>query len=157
MLTEFLDFQRAVLARKAEGLSRVQLAHTTASSDLTLGGLIKHMAMVEDIWFTARFAGRPSSEPWASAPWDEDRDWELTSAADDEPSELFALFDAACARSRSIVASAESLAAVSAQPPDSGHQARNLRWILVHMIEEYARHVGHADLLRQDIDGQIGD
>jgi hypothetical protein len=130
---------------------------TTAASALTLGALVKHLAYVEDQWFTMRFAGLPAPEPWASAPWDEDRDWDLHSAAADGPDELLALFDAALLRSRAVVDSAVTLDGLSAPSSEPGRGPWNLRWILVHMIEEYARHAGHADLLREAIDGQTGD
>jgi len=155
-LIEFLDFYRDVLARKAEGLRAEDLARTTAASDLTIGGLIKHMALVEDIWFRVRFLGEAPVEPWASAPWDDDPDWELSSAADDSPEQLLALFDEACERSRRISDAAPTVETMSAGDP-LGRGPWNLRWILVHMIEEYARHVGHADLIREAIDGETGD
>lgn len=156
MLLEFLDYYRAVIARKADGLTSEQLNRTVASSTLTLGGLVKHLALVEDSWLTVRFAGRPDPAPWAAAPFDEDPDWDLHSAAGDEPADLLALWDAACARSRAVVDAARSLEEVSADD-GGGRGPWNLRWILVHLIEEYARHAGHADLLREDIDGATGD
>jgi uncharacterized damage-inducible protein DinB len=155
-LTEFLDFYRDVLARKAEGLSSADLARTTSSSNLTLGGLIKHMALVEDEWFDHRFMGSPEREPWASAPWEDDRDWELTTAAHDSPAWLLATFDESCERSRQIIEAAPSMDTMSVGDPGE-RGPWNLRWIMVHMIEEYARHVGHADLLREAIDGEVGD
>jgi uncharacterized damage-inducible protein DinB len=156
VLVEFLDFYRAVLVRKAEGLTADELNRTTSASNLTLGGLVKHMALVEDIWFVERFSGEAMPDPWSSAPFDDDGDWELTSAADDSPAELLTLFDQACARSRAIVDAADSLDEVTSLPADDPGRRRNLRWILVHMIEEYARHAGHADLLREEIDGRVG-
>lgn len=156
-LVEFLDFYRTVLLRKAEGLTAAQLNQTTAASDLTIGGLIKHMAAVEDSWFTERMAGGADPEPWASAPWEDDRDWEFHSAADDSPAELRALFDAAWDRSRRIVDATPTLETLTLLPAGDPSKSRNLRWILIHMIEEYARHVGHADLLREAIDGQVDD
>lgn len=156
-LNEFLNFYRTVLARKAEGLTAEQLRRTTSASNLTLGGLIKHMALVEDSWFTIRFADQPAPEPWASASWEVDADWELTSAANDSPEELLALYDSACARSRAVVAATTSLDAPMPSENLGKGGPCNLRWIMVHMIEEYARHTGHADFLRESIDGQIGD
>ena len=156
MLTGFLDGYRAVLVRKATGLRPDQLRQTLAPSDLTLGGLLKHMAVVEDEWFEHRFAGREMPEPWASADWEADIDWEMTSSVNDSPQELFALLDTACRRSQAVMDAAASLDDLSATADDEG-QHWSLRWILVHMIEEYARHVGHADFLRQSIDGSTGD
>jgi len=157
VLEDFLDFYRTVLARKAEGLSAEQLRRTTAASNLTLAGLVKHMALVEDSWFTIRFAGQPAPDPWGDADWDHDQDWEMTTALDDSPQDLLDLFDTACDRSRAVVASTSSLDTEMPPEQTGPRGATNLRWIMVHMIEEYARHTGHADFLRESIDGQTRD
>lgn len=154
-LTEFLDFYRAVLLRKGSGLTPAQLDATVASSRLTIGSLIRHMTFVEDHWFDATFAGLPVREPWTSADWETDPDWEMTTANAMSFDDLRVDFDEACERSRRHVAEAPSLDAPAAVG-DSDARA-SLRWILVHMIEEYARHCGHADLLRESIDGRLGD
>lgn len=154
-LTEFLDLHRTVLLRKAEGLSTEQLAETAAASSLTIGSLLRHMTFVEDHWFDATFAGMPDREPWASADWDLDPDWEMTTATGMTFAELRADFEDACERSRRHVAGAPSL-----ETPARGGDPdvrTSLRWILVHMVEEYARHCGHADLIRESIDGRVGD
>ena len=156
-LIEFLEFYRAVLLRKAAGLDSSQLNRTTSASNLTLGALVKHMALVEDSWFTYRLAGQDPPEPWASADFDADPDWEITTASQDSPAELLALFNAACDRSRAILDAIDSLDAVTVMPKDEPDRIRNLRWVLVHMIEEYARHAGHADFLRESIDGVVGE
>jgi len=156
-LEQFLDFYRTVLARKAEGLTSEQLEFRAAESSLTLGGLVKHMALVEDHWFTNLFADHPMPNPWASASWDDDPDWEMTSAREDSPRDLLDLYDLACDRSRVVVAAAPSLDAAMPAKNAGRHGATNLRWIMLHMIEEYARHTGHADLIREAIDGQSGD
>ncbi len=155
MLTGFLDFYRTVLLRKASGLTPVQLTATVAASTLTIGRLLRHMTLVEDHWFDETFAGLPEREPWASADWDADRDWEMTTAHGMTFADLRADFDEACERSRSHVAAAPSLD-VLATGGDSDNCV-SLRWILIHMIEEYARHCGHADILRESIDGRVGD
>ncbi|WP_273651356.1 DinB family protein [Cellulomonas fimi] len=157
-LRAFLDFHRQTLLLKTEGLDAAQLARTLAPSAMTLGGLLKHLALVEDSWFGEVLAGRTASEPWASVDWDADRDWEWSSAAADTPGELRTLLQEAIARSDAIV---DELG-----PDPDRHAVRahrrtgepiSLRWILVHMIEEYARHNGHADLLRESIDGVTGE
>lgn len=155
MLLGFLDMYRAVLVRKAAGLTQEQLATPLPPSTLTLGGLLKHMALVEDDWFTSDMQGSDMPEPWASVDWDADRDWELNSAKDDTLDELLGLFDAACERSRAVVEGCGSLDDRSVKTNRQGTHF-TLRWILVHMIEEYARHCGHADLIREAIDGQRG-
>ena len=154
-LTQFLDVHRIEFHERCWGLTDDQLRQTTAASTLTLGGLLKHMALVEHSWFEHRFAGMDEREPWASAPWDDDYDWEFTTAAQDTGEELFTLFVDACARSREVISATESLNHLSVRT-DNDDQQWNLRWIMVHMIEEYARHLGHADLIRESIDGTVG-
>jgi uncharacterized damage-inducible protein DinB len=156
LLTQFLDYQRAVMVRKAEGLTAEQLAMRLGPSEMTLGGLLKHMALVEDSWFERRLLGRDEPEPWASVDWDADPDWEFHTAADDEPAELLRLYRVACERSRAAVEEVRDLDVMSKVPNRRGERY-SLRWILIHMIEETARHAGHADLLRESIDGAVGD
>ena len=153
-LSEFLDYYRNELLGRASGLTSEQLAQTVPPSILSLGGLIKHMAAVEDVWFEHRFAGRPEPEPGASTP-PGDHDWDFTSAADDTPEQLESWYLASCARSRAVTAAATSLDDLSHLSNPRGDRY-SLRWIMVHMIEEYARHCGHADLIRESIDGTVG-
>jgi uncharacterized damage-inducible protein DinB len=156
LLTQFLDYQRAVVARKAEGLTQEQLGQRLGPSTLTLGGLVKHMALVESSWFRERLLGEDPIEPWAGVDWDATPDWEFDTAGDDDPAELLEMYEAACERSREAVAQVGDLDALMAKPNRRGEQM-TLRWILIHMIEETARHAGHADLLRESIDGATGD
>lgn len=157
-LRGFLDFHRRTLLLKTDGLDQEQLARTHAPSTMTLGGLLKHLALVEDSWFGEVLAGHDPSEPWASVDWDADRDWEWHSAGADTPEELRALLRDAIDRSDAIV---DQLGADPARHAVRAHRRTgepiSLRWILVHMIEEYARHNGHADLLRESIDGVTGE
>jgi uncharacterized damage-inducible protein DinB len=158
-LTQFLDYHRATLAQKASGLTREQLATTVGPSSLTLAGLVKHAALNEDHWFGVVLLGRPPSEPWASVDWDGDPDWEFRTAVDDDPAELLALYAQTCERSRANIAEAaavDGLDTLSAPHPRDGDRF-NLRWILLHMLEEVARHNGHADLLREAADGTTGE
>lgn len=157
LLVGFLDYHRVTFLQKVSGLAEGQMAQTAAASTLTLAGLTKHLALVEDSWFTERVAGRPMPEPWASAPFDDDPDWDLHSAVDDEPADLIALYLTSCARSRAVVAQVGDLDALSVVPDSLSGKPFNLRWLLLHMIEETARHNGHADLLREAIDGQTGE
>lgn len=154
-LVTFLGYFRTVLLRKAAGLTPAQLAVPLGASSLTIGGLLKHMAFVEDHWFHGVLLGNEYPEPWGSADWEASPDWEFDTAPADSPAELEARFMASVARSDAAIASVADLATVAATP--SNDEPTNLRWILVHMIEEYARHCGHADLIRESIDGQIGD
>jgi uncharacterized damage-inducible protein DinB len=156
MLEGFLDGYRDVLLRKAAGLDQAQLAATLPPSTMTLGGLLKHMAVVEEGWFTETLLGEPLPEPWISVDWAADRDWEWHTAHDDSPEQLLELFSTSVERSRATAARFDSLDVLAARP-DSDGTPFNLRWIYVHMIEEYARHCGHADLIRESIDGATGD
>ena len=155
-LTEMLDFYRAVLERKGSGLSPEQLNIALAPSDLTIGGLIFHMALVEDGWFHQKFHGNEPPEPWASVDWESDYDWEFNNAHTLTPDQLFAQYHESIARSRHAYSTAESLDDLAALTKANGEKW-NLRWIMVHMIEEYARHCGHADFIRQSIDGKVDD
>ena len=155
-LTSYLDYQRETMLLKAEGLDRQQLARTHPPSTLTLGGLLNHLALVEDSWFPVRFAGRPDDELWAGIDWDADPDYEFRTAAELEPDELRGRYEQACARSREVVAAARDLDQLSVQPRGNG-ALFPLRWVLLHLIEETARHAGHADLLREAIDGTVGE
>jgi uncharacterized damage-inducible protein DinB len=158
-LLGFLDFQRATFAWKTEGLDAAGLGATVAASSMTLGGMLKHLALVEDHWFSEMLHGRASAPPWDAVDWDADRDWEWHSAAQDTPEQLHMIWGDAVARSRVEVD--EALAAGGLEQlarrswPDG--RAPSLRWILTHMIEEYARHNGHADLIRESLDGQTGE
>lgn len=158
-LRTFVDYFRNTLRLKAGGLDRADLARTLPPSELTLAGLVKHLAGVEDYWFGEVLRSEPEDEPWASADWDTDGDWDFTSATQDEPADLWALYEASVARSEARLAAAVQDGGTDPLTQTVGGRRGpiSLRWILVHMIEEYARHCGHADLIRQSIDGATGD
>ena len=158
-LLGFLDFQRATLAWKCEGLDEAGLRATVGASSMTLGGMLKHLACVEDDWFTRWLQGKEMPSPWEEVDWRAEPDWDWLSAAEDTPGELFAQWRESVDRSRSAVgeALAEGGLAEPARRAWSNGQAPNLRWILCHMIEEYARHNGHADLIRESVDGETGE
>jgi uncharacterized damage-inducible protein DinB len=160
-LLGFLDYQRATLQRKCRGLSDEQLRVALPPSPITLGGLLKHLACVEDSWFTETVGSQPLPEPWASVDFEADPDWDWHSAAADSGDALRELWAERVDRSRGIIEAQLSEgedAALSQTHPAWGRQDPvSLRWVLVHMIEEYARHNGHADLIRESIDGQTGD
>ncbi|ROR93280.1 uncharacterized protein DUF664 [Salana multivorans] len=156
-LTQFLAFQRATLAWKTDGLDDAGLAATLPPSTMTLGGMLGHLAWVEDYWFATVLLGDEPAPRWRGTDWraDPDADWHVGLPGD----EVRALWREAVAASDAIVARVlagpdglDRLAVVAR------HDRRvSLRWILVHMIEEYARHNGHADLLREAIDGTTGE
>ncbi len=158
-LVGFLEFHRATLAWKSGGLGESGLRATVGVSTMTLGGMLKHMAWVEDYWFSRRLHGRDPVAIWEKVDWKADPDWEWNSAADDSPEELLELWQEAVGRSRTLVIDALSDGGLDqlAKRPWQDGRAPSLRWILVHMIEEYARHNGHADLIRESIDGLVGE
>jgi hypothetical protein len=158
-LLGFLEFQRATFAWKTDGLDGDGLAATVGPSPMTLGGMLAHLSLVEDSWFTEWLLGRELPAPWTGIDWDTDpdADWRLVgSLGPDGPRALWA---GSVERSRAAVAAVldggglDTLALRS----DADGASPSLRWILVHMIEEYARHNGHADLLRESVDGRTGE
>jgi hypothetical protein len=160
-LLGFLAYQRATLGWKCRGLSDEQLRVALPPTSMTLGGMLKHLARIEDYWFTEVVGGEPAPEPWASADTDADPDWDWTSAAGDSGEYLRALWAERVKRSGAVVdaqlAKGEAAALGEAHLAWGGQGRASLRWVLVHMIEEYARHNGHADLIRESIDGQTGE
>jgi len=151
MLSAFLDRYRETILWKLDGLTEAQASAHLVPSATTLLGIIKHLAYVERWWFQMNFAGDPVSFPW---PEDEpDQDIDFRTSATDTVQSISALYQQEIARSREIVAGA----ALEDLGKDLGKvQPRSLRWIMVHMIEETARHAGHADILRELTDGAIG-
>ena len=126
---------------------------------MPLGGMMKHLALVEVGWFGKTLAGQPYLKLFDDVDWESDPDWEWRTAADDDPQELRMIYDD-CVR-RADAAIDEALARDGLDTESVGQSsaegAFKLRWIMLHMIEEYARHNGHADLLRESIDGQVGE
>ncbi len=162
MLRAWLDFHRDTLRWKADGLTQEQLAQSLAPSTMTLGGLLKHMALVESDWFeVVLVGGELMMPPFDAVDWDADRDWDWHSAAADTPEQLKAVFDEAVRRADAIIEAAlaapDGLDTASKRLSRRTSEPYSLRWIIVHMIEEYARHNGHADLIRESIDGATGD
>jgi uncharacterized damage-inducible protein DinB len=158
-LRAFLTYHRDTLRRKCAGLTQEQLAQQLPPSDMSLGGLMKHLALVESQWVDHHFRDLAHAPPFDTMDWDAHPDWEFDSARFDTPEEQRALFDEAVRRSDAAVDVAlvrGGLDEKSARMSPRTGEAFTLRWILVHMIEEYARHNGHADLIRQSVDGQTG-
>jgi hypothetical protein len=154
-----LDRLRATFRWKADGLDAAGLQTRLAASALTLGGLLKHLALVEDFTTTTKLSGAPPGDPWDPHAWDEDDDWEFHSAADDSPAELYALWDAAVERSRARIDAALANGGLDRLVDASGDdgQHASLRRLVCDLIEEYGRHTGHADLLREAVDGRVGE
>ena len=149
-LTAFLDFHRATLALKCEGLTDDKLRERAVpQSSLSLLGLVRHMAEVERNWFRPVLGGEEMAGIFS-----QDMDWEVAfrDAATADVAEAFRLWRAECDHARELVAAAPSFDVTGFR--QSGYVS--LRWVMSHMIEEYARHNGHADLLRERIDGAVG-
>ena len=146
-LEQFLDFHRAGVEKTLDGLTDEEAsARILPATDLTVGGLVKHLAAMEDLWFSHKLLDAPSAEPWRSAPFDQDPDWEFHSAAENSVAEVRELYLDACEASRRITERCESLDVLAARA-SFGEQLVSLRWIYLHMIEETAQHRGHLDLL----------
>ena len=152
-LVQFLDYQRDSLELKAAGLSDEQAATASCPpSMLTLTGLVRHLAEVERNWFRRCFAAEDAPPLFYS---DERPDGDLEVDATTSLEDSIAVWRAEVARADEVVAGVSDLGQLAAAPRHGNYP--NMRWILVHMIEEYARHMGHADLLRERIDGVVGD
>jgi hypothetical protein len=158
MLLFALDRSRAQFAWKCGGLDAEALNRRFPPSAMTIGGLLKHMALVEQryaIDFSGTAPGPPLDAPEAQS----DPDWVWRSAADDSPEELYQLWRNAADYARAAMRKAA--AAGLDQPAEfttwDGGERPNLRRILVDVHDEYARHVGHADLFREAIDGLVGE
>jgi hypothetical protein len=149
MLNGFLDWNRAVIANKVAGLSRADATRTMTPSGLHPLGVVAHLTAAEIGWFDETFAGEPERAELAGF-------FAFRVGADETVESVVAAYDAACARSREVVAATASLDELSARESDFRGRV-SLRWVLVHMIEETARHAGHLDLMRERIDGRTGD
>ena len=158
-LLGFLDYQRVTMAWKTAGLDAAGLEAKVAASSMTLGGMLKHLALVEDNWFSKWLHGQDPVPPFDTVDWDADPDWEWHSAAGDTPEQLQKLWQDSVDRSREGMTEAMARGGLDQLAvrkwPDG--RSPSLRWIVTHMIEEYARHNGHADLIRESVDGQTGE
>ena len=154
LLVAHLEHARATFRRKCQDLTAEQLRSTPTASSLSLAGLLKHLALVEWWWFRECLIGDPPHPAFAEVDWDADPDWELHTAAEDDPDWLFDLLDECSAAAREAVDGCESLDHVAAQQRHG--EPVSLRWILLHMLDEVARHNGHADIIRESIDGAVG-
>jgi hypothetical protein len=151
-----LERQRATLAWKCAGLDAAGLHVTVGGSSVTLGGLLKHLAYMEDVNFTRDLAGQELPGLWSAKQSAAETNWEWQSAAQDSPEALYELWASAVARSRLAVDTALRTGGPDLLYRSSGQEV-SLRRLLVDMIEEYARHTGHADLIREAVDGRVGE
>lgn len=148
LLAAFLDYQRATLLRKIDGVGDADLRRQVLPSTLTLLGMVKHLAYVERWWFAVCFAGEQLSLPWTK----DDPDADLRIEPGETTADIVALYKREVAHSHAIL-SASSLDELA----KGGDLETSLRWIALHMIEETARHNGHADLIREAVDGATGE
>jgi uncharacterized damage-inducible protein DinB len=158
-LLGFLEYQRATFAWKTAGLDAGGLNTRVAASSMTLGGMLKHLAFVESYWLTYQLHGGDPGAPWNEVDWESDPDWDWNSAAEDSPEQLRSMWRNAVsvANDRISEALAEGGMDHLAARQFDEYDSPSLRWIVIHMIEEYARHNGHADLIRESIDGETGE
>ncbi|BCJ76816.1 mini-circle protein [Catellatospora sp. IY07-71] len=152
-----LERQRATFGWKCADLDDTALRASVGASAMTLGGLLKHLAYMEDVNFTGDLAGAPLPSPWAEAELTAEPGWEWRSAADDTADDLYELWEQAVDRSRQVVAAVLSQTDVDTVYTAPDGALLTMRRLLVDMIEEYARHTGHADLIRETIDGRVGE
>ena len=144
----FLDHYRGLVIALCQELPKTELTRSIVPSGTNLLGLVKHLTLVEKTWFTHRFKNEPLG--WEFDPADPERDLRITE--EEAPDEIIRLYEEECDRSRQVLQEA-SLDDLAAHPK---YRDYNLRWIALHMLEEIARHVGHADIVREQIDGRIG-
>lgn len=157
-LTGALDRIRRTFAWKCGGLDADALRVTLGPSTLTIGGLLKHLAFCEDYYFTRSLHGREYGAPWAGVDFEADPEWEWRTAADDSPDELMALWRSAVARSQAAVDEALADGGLDRRVERTQWtEKQSLRRVIIDMSEEYARHTGHADLIRESIDGLVGE
>ncbi|MFD6278655.1 DinB family protein [Streptomyces sp. NPDC060209] len=158
-LRSVLERNRRTFAWKTSGLDQKDLRATTAASSMTLGGLVKHVALVEADWLAVKLAGREYGAPWDAVDFDADPDWEWRTGALDSPEDVCTVWRNAVERSRELVAEVIEERGLDGPAsftwPDGG--TPTVRDMLLDMIEEYARHTGHADILREAVDGRVGE
>ena len=154
-----LERNRRTFAWKTSGLDEAGLRATTAASAMTLGGLVKHAALVEADWLAVKLAGQGYGSPWDAVDFDADPDWEWRTGALDPPDDVYALWRDAVARSRALVTDVITERGLDGPASFAWPDGRTptVRDMLLDMIEEYARHTGHADILREAVDGRVGE
>ena len=155
-LGQYLDYQRETILLKTEGLTKEQFGQRIPTSSLTLAGILYHLALNEEGWFEVDFLGHEPRADFQGIDWDADPDYEFRTALEKEPDWLRRRYRDACNRARQVTAAAGSMDDLSVSTRIGG-KPYTLRWLMMHLIEETARHAGHADLLREAIDGAVGE
>ncbi|MFI7490425.1 DinB family protein [Micromonospora echinaurantiaca] len=158
-LLSVLDRNRRTFAWKTSDLDAKGLRATTAASTMTLGGLVKHMALVEADWLAVKLAGQEYGAPWDAVDFDADPDWEWRTGALDAPEDVHRVWRDAVDRSRKLVTEVVEERGLDGPAAFTWPDGRTptVRDMLLDMIEEYARHTGHADILREAVDGRVGE
>jgi uncharacterized damage-inducible protein DinB len=158
-LLSVLERNRRTFAWKTSGLDQQGLRATTAASAMTLGGLVKHVALVEADWLAVKLAGQDYGPPWDTVDLDADPDWEWRTGAQDAPADVYQVWRDAVQRSRTLVARVIDERGLDGPASFTWPDGRTptVRAMLLDMIEEYARHTGHADVLREAVDGRVGE
>lgn len=149
LLLSFLDLYRETILVKVSGLTEEQLRRPLVPSPTTLLGIVKHLGYVERSWFRIRFNGEDLPVPWT----EQDPDADFRIEPDETAESIVAFYRDQVARARAIAAGAR----LDDRVKGKAKQPYTLRWILLHMIEETARHAGHADILREQTDGATGE
>lgn len=151
MLEGMLEWYRAGVLAKLDGMTQDHATASPVRSGTSVAGVVKHLAVVEDAWFTMDLAHE--GDPWAHVDWEGDRDWEWRTAREEPVAQTAATYRQACDRSRSVAAGRDLDTVVTSE---RGRDI-SLRWVYVHLLEETARHLGHMDVLRELADGTTGE
>jgi len=154
-----LDRLRTTFRWKADGLDDHGLRVTVGRSTLTIGSLLNHLAFVEAFHSRYKLAGQSPGEPWASADWEAEPGWDFTSAAEESPEVLYTRYDDAVAAARAVHAAAVADGGLDQLVHAADEEGRHasLRRLVLDLVEEYGRHTGHADLLREAVDNRVGE
>ena len=154
-----LDRLRWTFRWKTDGLDAAGLGQHVGATTLTLGRLLKHLAVQEDYLSHVKLAGDPMPSVWDDNGWDDDVDWEINSADTDDPTRLYALWDDAVERSRTRLAARIDAGGLDQPAHVTGPsgEAVSLRRLVLDLVEGYGRHTGHADLIREGVDGRVGE
>lgn len=154
-----LERNRRTFAWKTTELDASGLRATTAASSMTLGGLVKHMALVEADWVAVKLAGQDHGPPWDAVDFDAEPDWEWRTGATDSPDDVHELWRSAVVRSRDVLEQVVRERGLDGPASFTWPNGRtpDVRTMVLDLIEEYARHTGHADILREAVDGRVGE
>ena len=158
-LVSALERNRRTFAWKCSGMAAAGFRATTGASTMTLAGRRKHLALVEDYYFAHQLHGEALPAPWDVVDFDADPSWEWRTALDDDPEYLREVWRQSVLRSRAAIERALATGGLdhAASVEWRAGTSPSLRRFLVDVIEEYARHTGHADLLRESVDGETGE